>query len=79
MRNVTDLIKDAMMDGDYKLKVNLLVAGLMSEELDMDQEKDDNRRRMLKEISDYCDNVNESGEKSDYLKGTSERIKRYLG
>lgn len=78
MRNVTDLIKDAMMDDDYKLKVNLLVAGLMSEELDVDQEKDENRRQMLKEVSDYCDNVNESGEKSDYLKRTSERIKRYL-
>lgn len=79
MRNVTVLIKDAMMDDDYKLKVNLLIAGLMGEELDVDQEKDDNRRHMLKEISDYCDNVNESGEKSDYLKRTSERIKRYLG
>lgn len=78
MRNVTDLIKDAMMDDDYKLKVNLLVAGLMSEELDVDREKDDNRRHMLKEISDYCDNVNESGEKGSYLKKTAERIKRYL-
>ena len=75
MRNVTVLIKDAMMDDDYKLKVNLLIAGLM----DVDQEKDDNRRLMLKEISYYCDNANESGEKSDYLKRTSERIKRYLG
>ena len=48
MRNVTVLIKDAMMDDDYKLKVNLLIAGLMGEELDVDQEKDDNRRHMLK-------------------------------
>ncbi|MBS1471850.1 MAG: hypothetical protein HP023_15065 [Lachnospiraceae bacterium] len=79
MRNVTVLIKDAMMADDYKLKVNLLIAGLMGEELDVDQEKDDNRRHMLKEISYYCDNANESGEKSDYLKRTSERIKRYLG
>lgn len=39
MRNVTVLIKDAMMDDDYKLKVNLLIAGLMGEELDVDQEK----------------------------------------
>lgn len=78
-RKITDLMEDAMSMEDYRLRINLLVAGLMFEDPDADVEKIENCKRMLKEMSDYCKKGNKEEEKNTYLNETAKRIEKYLG
>ena len=63
---------DAMSGDDYKLMGNLLVAGLMFENPDPEAEK--NCKDMLLQLMHYCERGNDSEEKNDYLKRTTDRI-----
>lgn len=77
-RKVTDLLENALGMEDYKFRINLIVAGLMFEDPEADEEKNKNSRKMLSEIVTYCKKGNNKEEKNVYLKKTAERIESYL-
>ena len=78
-RKITDLLEDALGMEDYKFRINLIVAGLMFEDPEADEEKNKSSRKMLSEISTYCKKGDNEEEKNAYLKKTAERIENYLG
>lgn len=78
-RKVTDLLEDAINTEDYKFRINLIVAGLMLDEPEADEENIKNSRQMLLEIATYCKKGNSERDKKDYLCKTAERIESYLG
>ena len=47
MNKITDLITDALQTDDYNLKINMILAGLMSEEANDNPEKERQCREYL--------------------------------
>lgn len=76
MNKITDLITDALQTDDYNLKINMILAGLMSEEANDNPEKERQCREYLQEIAKFCEKYD--GEKTEYVNFIYVTIKKFL-
>lgn len=79
MREITDLIIDALKYEDYQFRINFLVGGLMSYESNDTPEKEKQCNAYLKTFVDYIDSTAFSDpEMSSYLSDVKSKILSYL-
>lgn len=76
MDKIIDLIQDALKYEDYNFRINLIIAGLISEENNDTPEKEKQNREWLEEIKKFCDCYD--GEKKEYIAHIKETIERFL-
>lgn len=76
MTKITDLLEDALSFPDYDMRINFLLAGLLSADANDTPEKEDINQGYLKEIYKYC--LAYTGDKQEYIERTADRIKQYL-
>ncbi len=77
MRKVTDLIIDALKDEeDYKFKINMLIASLLSpsaEEDNLTLEKEKQSQEWLKEILEFAESY--EGDKKEYIDYIANKVR----
>lgn len=73
---IIDLIIDALKEDDYSFRINFLLAGLMSEEANIDSDAEAKNNLYLKNIYDFCQDYR--GDREEYMKHISGTISRYL-
>lgn len=79
MNNITDLIQDALSEDDYELRINFLIAGLISEEANDTKEKEMRNIEYLKDITEFAKVYKGNNEKVRFLERAASRIQEYLG
>lgn len=77
MSKITDLIQDALMEDDYKLRINFIVAGLISAESNDTEEKISANKKYLCDIKNYIKDINDP-DKKEFLDKIEKRIDEYL-
>ena len=77
-RKITDLVSDALKEEDYELRLNFLLAGLMSAEGNDTTEKEENNRIFLSDIRDYLKGYAGEPEKETYASGVVDTINNFL-
>lgn len=75
---MTELLKDALECNDYKIRLNFLAAGLMSEESNDTEEKFEQSRKYLNEILDFCVNYHGPEDRKIFIKHFGTTIEDYL-
>lgn len=75
---ITDLIESALEEEDYELRINFLVAGLMSEESNDTEINILQNKRWLSEIVEFCRTYSGNKEKEEYMKHLNKTILDFL-
>lgn len=75
-RKITDLLEEALSCPDYDKRINFLLAGLLSADVNDIPEKEKVNMGYLKEIYDFC--IAYRGDKKEYIAHIAEKIKEYL-
>ncbi len=75
---VTDLIKDALEMDDYDIAINFIISGLLLTGENEDKNRRENKKKMLKEIMEFCKEGNADKEKDKCLRKKAEIIAKYL-
>ncbi len=75
---ITDLIKGALEEGDYELRINFLIAGLMSEESNDTEINISKNKQWLSEIAEFCQTYSGNKEKEEYMQHLNKAILDFL-
>lgn len=77
-KKIIELIENALEYDDYKFRINLLIAGMMSAESNDTEEKIKKNNNWLSLIVEYALNYSGSPEKENYFSHLANSIKEYL-
>ena len=75
---ITDLIESVLEEEDYELRINFLVAGLMSEESNDTEINILQNKQWLSEIAEFCRTYSGNKEKEEYMQHLNKTILDFL-
>ena len=75
---ITDLIESVLEEEDYELRINFLVAGLMSEESNDTEINILQNKQWLSEIAEFCRTYSGNKEKEEYIQYLNKTILDFL-